>query len=72
MYRGLTVSEGEAKGTVEAKLRKQQLTKPMTETQLTAFCQAMVKNLELDPSDTDKIRAWTKDWQAAFFRPTGR
>ena len=32
------MTKSEAKSTVEEKLRKQQLTKPMTETEMTVFC----------------------------------
>jgi hypothetical protein len=56
---GLSVSESEAKGTVEEKLRKQQLTKPLTEKEMIAFCDRMSRYFEFD-SKTDgpaKIRA---------------
>jgi len=63
------MTKDEAKITVEAKLRKQQLTKPMTEIELTAFCQAMLRNLELDSKNASSdIRSWAQSWQAAWFR----
>jgi hypothetical protein len=63
------MSDEEAKGTVEEKLRKQQLTKPMTEAELAAFCNAMHRNLELtSKSSLSDIRNWSRDWQAKWFR----
>ncbi len=41
------MTDDEAKLEVEEKLRKQQLTKPMTDVELAAFCNAMLRNLEL-------------------------
>ena len=69
-YAGLSVSESEAKGTVEEKLRKQQLTKPLTEEEMTAFCDRMSRYFDFD-SNTDgptRIRGWANDWQAQWFR----
>ncbi len=69
-YAGLVVTESEAKGTVEEKLRKQQLTKPMTEKEMTTFCHAMVRNLELtSASAQEDVRGWAETWQSKHFRP---
>ncbi len=68
-YAGLSVSESEAKGTVEEKLRKQQLTKPLTEEEMTAFCDRMSRYFDFD-FNTDgptRIRGWANDWQAQWF-----
>ena len=54
----------EAKSEVEAKLRKQQLTKPLTEKEMTAFCEAMVRNLELNSSELSDVRKWAQSWQS--------
>jgi hypothetical protein len=63
------MTNSEAKSTVEDKLRKQQLTKPMTEKEMTAFCQAMLRNLELDTKGAvSEIRGWAESWQATWFR----
>ncbi len=62
------MTDDEAKFEVEEKLRKQQLTKPMTEVELSAFCNAMVKNLELTSKSTSDVRRWSEDWQAKWFR----
>jgi hypothetical protein len=59
-------THSEAKSEVEAKLRKQQLTKPLTEKEMTAFCEAMVRNLELDPIAVSDVRRWAKSWQATW------
>ena len=62
-------TDDEAKGEVEEKLRKQQLTKPMTETEMTAFCQAMRRNLELESSTAlSDVRGWVERWQSTWFR----
>ena len=59
----------DARRTVEEKLRKQQLTKPMTETEMAAFCQAMLRYLELkSKSALSDIRGWANSWQAKWFR----
>ena len=58
---------GEAKSEVEAKLRKQKLTKPLTEKEMEAFCQAMVRNLELRPSALPDVRGWAQAWHSAQF-----
>jgi hypothetical protein len=64
------VTNDEAKGTVEEKLRKQQLTKPMSQMEMTAFCQAMVRNLEMkSASALLEVRGWAESWQSAWFRP---
>jgi hypothetical protein len=59
----------DAKSFVEGKLRKQQLTKPMTESEMTRFCDAMLRYLEL-PSKRAlaDIREWTTRWQAKWLR----
>ena len=61
----------EAKSEVEAKLRKQQLTKPLTEKEMAAFCEAMVRQLDLGPKALPEIRIWTLAWQAEWFRSSG-
>jgi hypothetical protein len=54
---------------VEEKLRKQQLTKPMTESEMTRFCDAMLRYLELpSKSALADIREWTTRWQAKWLR----
>jgi hypothetical protein len=65
---GRPMSEGEAKSEVEEKLRKQQLTKPMTEKEMTAFCEAMVRNLELKYSALSDVRSWARSWQSEWLR----
>jgi hypothetical protein len=57
----------EAKSEVEAKLRKQKLTKPLTEKEMEAFCQAMVRNLDLKPSALPDVRGWAQAWHYAQF-----
>jgi hypothetical protein len=64
----MIISNDEARGTVEEKLRKQQRTKPMTEMEMTAFCRAMIKNLDLNDDRLSDIRRWTESWQSAYFR----
>ena len=63
------VTKDEVKGMLEGKLRKQQLTKPMSETEMTAFCVAMVRNLEMKSKTalTD-VRGWAESWQSEWFR----
>jgi hypothetical protein len=64
-----TVPNDEAKGTVEEKLRKQQLTKPMSQTEMTAFCQAMVRNLEMNSANAlSEVRGWVESWQSNWFQ----
>jgi hypothetical protein len=59
----------EAKGFVEGELRKQQMTKPMTEMEMTRFCDAMLRYLELPSKNAlSDIRGWTESWQATWFR----
>jgi hypothetical protein len=58
----------EAKSEVEVKLRKQQLTKPLTEKEMTVFCEAMVRNLELKSSALPEIRGWAQSWQATWLK----
>jgi hypothetical protein len=66
------MTDDEAKGTVEEKLRKQQLTKPMTERKMTRFCNAMFSNLGMNNSDQlSEIRGWAESWQSTWFR-TGK
>ena len=60
----------EAKSEVEAKLRKQQLTKPLTEKEMTAFCEAMVRNLELSPGALSVVRSWAQSWQSEWLGPS--
>jgi hypothetical protein len=62
------MTKDEAKSEVEAKLRKQQLTKPMTENEMTVFCLAMVKNLELNSSALSDVRSWARSWQSEWLR----
>ena len=63
------MTDDEAKLEVEEKLRKQQLTKPMTEVELAAFCNAMHRNLEMtSKSALTNIRSWSRDWQDKWFR----
>jgi len=63
----MSMTNEEAKNEVEAKLRKQQLTKPMTETEMTAFCLAMHRNLELtSKSALSDIRGWSEGWQSRW------
>jgi hypothetical protein len=64
----MSVTDDEAKLEVEEKLRKQQLTKPMTDVELAAFCNAMLRNLELTSKSASDIRRWSEDWQAKWFR----
>ena len=58
--------QDEAKSEVEEKLRKQQLTKPLTEKEMKAFCEAMVRNLDLDPSALSDVRSWAESWQSTW------
>jgi hypothetical protein len=62
------MTKDEAKSEVEEKLRKQQLTKPMTEMEMTAFCEAMVRNLELNPRSLLDVRRWAQSWQSEWLR----
>jgi hypothetical protein len=64
VVRGTTLAE--AKSEVEEKLRKQQLTKPLTEKEMTAFCEAMVRNLELRPGSQSVVRRWAESWQSEW------
>jgi hypothetical protein len=65
-------SRGEAKSEIEEKLRKQQLTKPLTEKEMDAFCEAMVRNLELKSGALQEIRRWAEGWQAAWLSSSPR
>jgi hypothetical protein len=59
------VTKDEVKGMLEEKLRKQQLTKPMSEMEMTAFCVAMVRNLELKSNTAlADVRGWAESWQS--------
>jgi hypothetical protein len=58
--------QDEAKSEVEEKLRKQQLTKPLTEKEMKAFCEAMVRNLDLDPGALSDVRSWAESWQSTW------
>ena len=61
----MSITNDEAKNEVEEKLRKQQLTKPMTEMEMAVFCQAMLRNLELkSESALSDIRGWSENWQS--------
>jgi hypothetical protein len=60
--------QDEAKSEVEEKLRKQQLTKPLTEKEMKAFCEAMVRNLDLNSSALSDVRSWAESWQSAWLR----
>ena len=60
--------QDEAKSEVEEKLRKQQLTKPLTEKEMKAFCEAMVRNLELNSSALPDVRSWAESWQSTWLR----
>jgi hypothetical protein len=63
------MTDDDAKAFVEEKLRKQQLTKPLGETEMTRFCTAMLRNLELkSESALSNIRYWAECWQATWFR----
>jgi hypothetical protein len=63
------MTDDEAKSTVEEKLRKQQLTKPMSETEMMRFCDAMLRYLELPSKRAlSDIRGWAESWQATWFR----
>jgi hypothetical protein len=63
------MTNDEAKLEVEAKLRKQQLTKPMTGREMTRFCDAMFRNLEMNNSERlSQIRGWAESWQSTWFR----
>jgi len=63
------MTDDDAKAFVEEKLRKQQLTKPMSEAEMTRFCAAMLRNLELKSENAlSNIRCWAERWQAAWFR----
>jgi hypothetical protein len=63
------MTDDEAKSFVEEKLRKQQMTKPMTQTEMTRFCDAMLRYLELpSKSALSDIRGWAESWQAIWFR----
>jgi hypothetical protein len=65
----MSTTNDEAKSTVEEKLRKQQLTKPMSKTEMTTFCNAMLRNLELtSKSALADIRGWADSWQSKQFR----
>jgi hypothetical protein len=66
------MSYDEAKSEVEAKLRKQQLTKPLSEKEMDAFCEAMVRNLELKPSALSRVRGWALSWQSTWLRSSGK
>jgi len=58
----MSITNEEAKNEVEEKLRKQQLTKPMTEMEMAVFCQAMLRNLELkSESALSDIRGWSEN-----------
>lgn len=66
----MSITNEEAKNEVEEKLRKQQLTKPMTEMEMAVFCQAMLRNLELkSESALSDIRGWSENWQSKWFPP---
>jgi hypothetical protein len=58
----------EVKNEVEEKLRKQQLTKPLTQKEMAAFCEAMVRNLELKRGALSEVRRWAQAWQSEWLR----
>jgi hypothetical protein len=62
------VPHEEAKSEVEEKLRKQQLTKPLTEKEMTTFCEAMIRNLELKSGDLPEVRSWARAWQSEWLK----
>jgi hypothetical protein len=63
-------SYNEAKSEVEEKLRKQQLTKPLTEKEMATFCEAMVRNLELKSGALPEVRGWARAWQSEWLKST--
>jgi hypothetical protein len=66
------MTDDDVKSFVEEKLRKQQMTKPMSEAEMTRFCDAMLRDLELPSRNAlADIREWTGRWQAKWFR-TGK
>jgi hypothetical protein len=63
------MTDDDAKAFVEEKLRKQQLTKPLGETEMARFCAAMLRNLELKSENAlSNIRCWAERRQATWFR----
>jgi hypothetical protein len=58
----------EVKNEVEEKLRKQQLTKPLTQKEMAAFCEAMVRNLELKRGALSEVRRWAQAWRSEWLR----
>ena len=62
------MTKDEAKSEVEEKLRKQQLTKPLTEREMRTFCEAMVRNLELNYSALSDVRSCAQSWQSTWLR----
>jgi hypothetical protein len=68
-----SVTEDEAKAAVEEKLRKQQLTKPMTEKELARFCDAMVRQLEMTSKTAlSDVSGWAATWQSKWFQVSGQ
>jgi hypothetical protein len=62
----------EVKSEVEEKLRKQRLTKPLSEKEMDAFCEAMIRNLELKSGALPVIRRWAEGWQTAWLSSSPR
>jgi polyhydroxyalkanoate synthesis regulator phasin len=63
------MTDDEAKSFVEEKLRKQQMTKPMTDREMMRFCDAMLRYLELPSKRAlSDIRGWVQSWQSTWFR----
>jgi len=63
------MTDDDAKAIVEEKLRKQQLTKPLGETEMARFSAAMLRDLELKSENAlSNIRCWAERWQATWFR----
>jgi hypothetical protein len=63
------MTDDDAKAFVEGKLRKQQLTKPLGETEMTRFCAAMLWSLEFKSENAlSNIRCWAECWEATWFR----
>jgi hypothetical protein len=63
------LSRGEAQSVVEAMLSSRKPTRPMTDAQMSAFCQRMLPKLDFSTSRdrAAEIRKWALAWEANRF-----
>jgi hypothetical protein len=66
------MTKADAQNAVERALRGLGLTKPLTENEMTVFCEEMSQQLEFESVDREQdIRAWAARWQLLRYRSIG-